>query len=146
MLTIYAHTVDDLQGQLSRFDEHTTTSQTPKPIVLLFSGQNGNSVPSAQALYHSSSLFRMHMEQCDETMKSLGLPSLIPAALQGIQGDGDLVLRHAAMFAIQYSSGMSWIDSGVKPQAICGHSFGEWAALTVSGAMALEAGMRLVTG
>ena len=91
-------------------------------------------------------LFRSHLHECDEVMQSIGLPSLFPAVLQGIQGDGNLILRHAAMFAIQYSCGMSWIDSGVKPQAICGHSFGEWAALTVSGATTLEAGMRLVTG
>lgn len=114
--------------------------------MLLFSGQNGNTVPSAKPLYDSSLLFRTHLHQCDEAIRSLGLPSLFPAVLQGIQGDGDLVLRHAAMFAIQYSCGMSWIDSGVKPQAICGHSFGEWAALTVSGAMMLQAGMRLITG
>lgn len=138
--------VNNLQTQLSDPEKHTTTSQKPKPIVLLFSGQNGNTVPSAKPLYDSSLLFRTHLHQCDEVMQSLCLPSLFPAVLQGIQDDSDLVLHHAAMFAIQYSCGMSWIDSGVNPQAICGHSFGEWAALTISGAMALEAGMKLVTG
>jgi acyl transferase domain-containing protein len=138
--------VNDLQAQLSDPDKHTTALQKPKPIVLLFSGQNGNTVLSAKPLYDSSLLFRTHLHRCDEVMQSLGLPSLFPAVLQGIQGDGNLVLRHSAMFAIQYSCGMSWIDSGVKPQAICGHSFGEWAALTISGAMTLNASMRLVTG
>ncbi|KAJ5713087.1 polyketide synthase [Penicillium malachiteum] len=128
-----ATSLDDLQVQLFNPERYTTTSQKPKPIVLLFSGQNGNTVPSARALYNSSLLFRVHMHQCDEAMKSLGFSGLVPAVLEGIQDDGDLVLRHAAMFSIQYSSGMSWIDSGVKPQAVCGHSFGEWAALTVSG-------------
>ncbi|KAJ5578595.1 uncharacterized protein N7459_007559 [Penicillium hispanicum] len=141
-----ASSMSDLQTQLSDPEKHINTSPAPKPIALLFSGQNGNAVPSARAFYDSSVLFRTHIHRCDEEMQRLGLPSLIPAVLQGIQGDGDLVVRHAAMFAIQYSSGMSWIDSGVKPQAICGHSFGEWAALTVSGAMNLHAGMKLVTG
>lgn len=138
--------VDFLKAQLSDPERHMIPTQQPKPIVLLFSGQNGNTVPSAKPLYDSSMLFRTHMHQCDRVMKSLGLPSLFPDALNGIQGDGDLVIRHAALFALQYSCGMSWIDSGVNPQAICGHSFGEWAALTVSGAMTLEAGMKLVTG
>lgn len=82
-------------------------------------------------------------------MLSLGLPSVISSVLNGISyddGEEDLVIRHAALFSIQYACGMSWIDSGVKPQAICGHSFGEWAALTISGALSLEAGMKLVTG
>lgn len=138
--------MNDLQVQLSDTQKHITVYQKPQPVVLLFSGQNGNTVASVKRLYDSSLLFRMHLRQCDEVMQSLGLPSLFPAILDGIQGDDDLILRHAAMFAIQYSCGMSWIDSGVMPQAICGHSFGEWAALTVSGAMTLKAGMRLVTG
>lgn len=145
-LNSFINLVNDLQAQLSNSEKHTTTSQEPKPVVLLFSGQNGNTVPPVKPLYDSSLLFRTHLHQCDEVIQSLSLPSLFPAILEGIQGDADLILRHAAMFAIQYSNGMSWIDSGVKPQAVCGHSFGEWAALTVSGAMTLEAGMRLVTG
>ena len=79
-------------------------------------------------------------------MMSLGFPSLLSPALYGIRHDADLVVRHATMFAIQYSSGMSWIDSGVIPLAICGHSLGEWAAMAVSGALSLEDGMRVVTG
>jgi acyl transferase domain-containing protein len=138
--------VDELNSRLSDMEKYVVTSPKPKPIVLLFSGQNGNTVSSAQPLYDDSALFRMHLHRCDEAMQSLGLSGLIPAVLNGVEGGDDLVLRHASMFAIQYSSGMSWIDSGVKPQAVCGHSFGEWAALTVSGAMTLEAGMKLVTG
>ena len=79
-------------------------------------------------------------------MQSLGLPSLFPLILEGIQGGADLILRHISMFAIQYSCGMSWIDSGIKPQALCGHSFGEWAALAVSGAITLESGIKIVSG
>ncbi|KAE8310243.1 hypothetical protein BDV41DRAFT_590517 [Aspergillus transmontanensis] len=137
--------LNDLQAQLSEPESHIT-SEGPKPIVLLFSGQNGNAIPSTKPLYDSSLMFQAHLHQCEEVIQSLGLPSLFPAVLQGIDGDGDLVLCHAVMFSIQYSCGKSWIDSGVKPEAICGHSFGEWAALTVSGALTLEAGIKLVTG
>jgi 3-oxoacyl-(acyl-carrier-protein) synthase/NAD(P)-dependent dehydrogenase (short-subunit alcohol dehydrogenase family) len=145
-LTSFINAVNDLQRQLSDPEKHTIVSQKPKPIVLLFGGQNGNTIPSAKPFYDVSLLFRRHLHQCDEVMQSLGLPSLFPAVLQGIQGDSDLIFSHAAFFAIQYSCGMSWIDSGVKPQAICGHSFGEWTALTISGAMKLKDGLKLVTG
>ncbi|KAK8084448.1 hypothetical protein PG997_005719 [Apiospora hydei] len=141
-----AKTLGELQAQLSSPEKLTSAAQRPRPVVLLFSGQNGNTVPPARPLYDSSALFQKHLHQCDEALQSLGFPSLFPAVLEGFQGDSDIVLRHAAMFAIQYSSGMSWLDSGLQPQAVCGHSFGEWAAATVSGVMTLDAGMRLVTG
>ncbi|KAL7931973.1 polyketide synthase module [Trichoderma chlorosporum] len=139
--------INDLQTQLANPQSQiTTAAPKPKSIVLLFSGQNGNVVPPAKDMYESSLLFRSYVDECDEAMRSLGLPSVLPAVLEGVQEDGDLITRHAAMFAIQYSSGMSWIASGVKPQAITGHSFGEWAALTVSGAITLKDGVRIVTG
>ncbi|KAI9376048.1 hypothetical protein BJX61DRAFT_539214 [Aspergillus egyptiacus] len=141
-----ATSLTDIHAQLSDPEKHMIAPVQPKPVVLLFSGQNGDIVPSAGPLYESSLLFRTHMQQCEKVTQSLGLPSLYPAVVQGIQSGADLVLRHISMFAIQYSCGMSWIDSGLNPQAICGHSFGEWAALTVSGAMTLEAGMKLVLG
>ncbi|KAK8045536.1 hypothetical protein PG993_005560 [Apiospora rasikravindrae] len=138
--------LDELQTRLSSPEKFTSLAQGPRPVVLLFSGQNGNTVPAAKSLYESSVTFQKHLHRCDEAIKALGFPSLFPAVLEGLQGDSDLVLRHAAMFAIQYASGMSWLDSGLQPQAVCGHSFGEWAAATVSGVMTLDAGMRLVTG
>ncbi|KAL1866900.1 Type I Iterative PKS [Diaporthe australafricana] len=135
-----ASSLDDLKSQLSAPEKHTTTTPEPSPVVLLFSGQNGDTVPPARALYDASVLFRRHLRRSDKALTSLGLPTMFPAVLDGVQGDAGLVLRHAAMFSIQYSCGMSWIDSGVRPGALCGHSFGEWAALTVSGALTLEAG------
>ncbi|KAL5335173.1 hypothetical protein BJX70DRAFT_401878 [Aspergillus crustosus] len=136
----------DLQSQLLSPETHISISQTPRPIVLLFGGQNGNTIPAARSLYESSLLFRSRLRQCEEVMRPVGLPSPVPVVLDGLghsNQDIDLVLRHAALFSQQYACGMSWIDSGVTPQAICGHSFGEWAALTVSGALTLEAGIKL---
>jgi malonyl CoA-acyl carrier protein transacylase len=137
--------VDDLQCKLRSTEICNPVS---KPIVLLFSGQNGDTTPSARCLYESSSIFRARLQECEEAMHHLGLPSPVSAVLAGIQSSDktDLVLRHTTLFSLQYACGMSWIDSGITPQAICGHSFGEWAALTVSGALTLEAGMKLVAG
>ncbi|RDH18927.1 polyketide synthase [Aspergillus niger ATCC 13496] len=141
-----ANLLSDIQSQLTDPQKQIVSSPEPKPVVLLFSGQNGDNVPSAGPLYESSLLFRTHLHRCEDVVHSLGLPSLFPVILKGIRGGADLILRHISMFAIQYSCGMSWIDSGVKPQALCGHSLGEWAALTVSGAITLEAGIKIVSG
>ncbi|KAJ5816624.1 hypothetical protein N7447_008857 [Penicillium robsamsonii] len=141
-----ATSFEDLKAQLSVPDKHVAASSKPKPIILMFSGQNGNVVPGTQAMYDGSALFRKYLHECENVMQSLGLPSLLPATLQGIGGDADLLIRHAAMIAIQYACGMAWIDSGITPDAVCGHSLGEWTAMAVSGAISLEDCMRLVTG
>ncbi|CAG8111497.1 unnamed protein product [Penicillium salamii] len=138
--------VDSLRAQLSDPDKYLSVLGTPKPSVILFSGQNGNTVPYARSFYDGSLLFRNHISRCEEVMQSLGLPGLVQCVLQGIEGDADLVTRHATMFAIQYSCAMSWIESGVKPQMVCGHSLGEWVAMAVSGCITLEAGLTIVTG
>ncbi|KAL3473893.1 BcPKS20, polyketide synthase [Aspergillus californicus] len=145
IISTTATSMDDLHSQLRSPQTHVAIS---KPIVLLFGGQNGNTIPSARSLYESSSLFRSRLQECEKVMHSLGLPSPVPAVLAGTPSndDNNLVLHHAALFSLQYASAMSWIDSGITPQAICGHSFGEWTALTVSGALSLEAGIKLVTG
>ncbi|PLB49342.1 BcPKS20, polyketide synthase [Aspergillus steynii IBT 23096] len=140
--------VDDLHAQLGSPESHISRSEA-RPTVLLISGQNGSKTPAVKSLYDSSLLFRTRLQQCEETMLTLGLPSVVSSVLNGngdADGHEDLVLRHAALFSIQYACGMAWIDSGVTPQAICGHSFGEWAALTISGALTLESGIKLVTG
>jgi acyl transferase domain-containing protein len=137
--------VTELRTRLLAPDTHITEPKA-KPLVLLFSGQNGNTTPPVRDLYDRSLLFRTHLHRCDDVTRGLGFACIFPAVLDGVKGDADLILRHAAMFAVRYSSGMGWIDSGVKPMAVCGQSFGEYAALTVSGALTLEAGVRLITG
>ncbi|PWY75783.1 BcPKS20, polyketide synthase [Aspergillus eucalypticola CBS 122712] len=139
--------VEELDARLSSPERYIVKRETLRqPIVLLFSGQNGNTVPAAQPLYRTSIIFRNFLHSCNEVIQSLRGPNLFPSILDGIDGSTDIVFRHAAMFAIQYSSGMTWLECGLKPDAVCGHSFGEWAAMTVSGALTLEAGLKLVIG
>ncbi|PSR80133.1 thiolase-like protein [Coniella lustricola] len=75
--------------------------------VSSYNGQNRNTVPSVRSLYNTSIVFRSHLQHCNEVIRSLSLPSLFPAALDGLEGESDLYLRHAIIFAIQYSSGIS---------------------------------------
>ncbi|KAL4924154.1 acyl transferase/acyl hydrolase/lysophospholipase [Aspergillus undulatus] len=116
-----ATSMDDLQSQLHNPETRVAVS---KPVVLLFSGQNGSTTPSAKSFYDSPSLFRSRLHE----LMPMGKATDTTISLS--------VMRPS----LQYASAMSWIDSGVTPQTVCGHSFGEWAALTVSESLSLEAG------
>lgn len=47
---------------------------------------------------------------------------------------------------MQYACAMSWIDSGVKPAALVGHSFGELTALCVAGVYTMEDALKVISG
>jgi acyl transferase domain-containing protein len=53
-------------------------------------------------------------------------------------------VTQAALFAVQTSLGRMWIDRGVKPGAMIGHSIGELVAASLSGVMSLEEGVGMV--
>lgn len=49
-------------------------------------------------------------------------------------------------FAIQYACAKSWIDSGLQPDAIIGHSFGQLTGMHIAGCVSLEDAIKLVSG
>lgn len=121
------------------------TISSPKPVVLLFAGQERNFVGLSDDVYKSSLIFRHHLDICQRLSLSLGLHGIYPAVFQQTPVL-DLITLHIALFAVQYSSAMSWIDCGLKVQAVLGHSFGQLTALCVSGVLSLPDTLRLVAG
>lgn len=57
-----------------------------------------------------------------------------------------MVLLHSMVFSLQYASAQAWMDLGLKIEGIIGHSLGQLTALTVSGALTLRDGLKLVAG
>jgi acyl transferase domain-containing protein len=54
------------------------------------------------------------------------------------------VLLQCSFFAVQYACATCWINAGLQPQAIIGHSLGELVALAVSGGLSLADALKLV--
>ena len=51
---------------------------------------------------------------------------------------------HPAMFTIEYATARVWQSLGVTPDAIVGHSMGEYVAACLAGVMSLEDALRLI--
>jgi acyl transferase domain-containing protein len=112
-------------------------------VVLFFGGQTGKAASVARTFYDSFAIFRKHLDDCNNTLQVLGAPSMIPAIFEQDPHD-DLVLSHSILFCIQYASAMAWIDCGLKPTRLVGHSFGQYTALCISGVLSLKDSLRLV--
>ncbi|KAL4994636.1 hypothetical protein BDV10DRAFT_188837 [Aspergillus recurvatus] len=120
-------------------------SPTERPVVLAFGGQVARSVGLSRQLYDSSALLRAHLRDCDSILTSVGLDSIFPAVFQ-TEPIADVVLLHSALFSVQYACALTWLDAGLVPAALIGHSFGQLTALTVSGVLSLRDGLALITG
>ena len=99
--------------------------------------------PLDKALYDSCHLLRMHLNHCNQEAISLGISGLL-LAMFAKQPLEDVVLLQCRMFAVQYAYASSWISSGLKVDALVGHSFGELTALAVSGILELRDALIIV--
>ncbi|EQB55260.1 hypothetical protein CGLO_04823 [Colletotrichum gloeosporioides Cg-14] len=148
---VVSTTVSDMEeletslSQVSSGCNLITNVSSPPPIILVFGGQDGRYVGLSEDVYKSSQILRCHLDNCQHVCLNLGLEGIFPAIFQR-NPISDLVTLHVALFAIQYSSARAWMDSGLKIEAVVGHSFGQLTALCISGALSLSDALKLVAG
>ena len=123
----------------------TEAPKKVRPVVLAFGGQVRDCVGLSKEFYETSVVFAMNLDHCDSLLRTAGLKGLYPKIFESSPMD-DVVSLHCQLFSLQYACARSWIDSGLKIDALVGHSFGQLTALCVSGCLSLEDGLKLVSG
>jgi acyl transferase domain-containing protein/acyl carrier protein len=123
-----------------------------RPVVFMFSGQGAQYVNMALELYQTEPTFREQVDICSELLKPhLGLdlrhvlfPSkeLTEVATQQIT---QTAIAQPALFVIEYALAKLWMEWGVRPQAMIGHSIGEYVAACLANVFSLEDALALVT-
>jgi malonyl CoA-acyl carrier protein transacylase/nucleoside-diphosphate-sugar epimerase len=142
-LVFQAATLEEVEQNLA-FAE-TIETPNPRPVILCFGGQVSKFVGLDRGVLEKSTVLRFHLDRCDRVCQSIGAGSIYEAIFQREPIDDPTVLQ-PLLFSMQYSSAMSWIDCGVKPTALIGHSFGELTALCVSGVLSVEDALRMIYG
>ncbi|KAI1846151.1 hypothetical protein JX266_007676 [Neoarthrinium moseri] len=140
-------TVRQLENTLKAVGNGIGITQAPKrkPVVLVFGGQESDFIGISEEIYRTSKVYRTHLDSVDKLMISNGLESFYPSIFGSVPIK-DLVTLHSALFAVQYASSKTWIDSGLKIDAVVGHSFGQLSALCISGVLSLPDALKLVSG
>ncbi|KAI0439984.1 putative polyketide synthase [Xylaria telfairii] len=138
-----ATSLDDLDEKLSALSISEAYKAGDKAVVLCFGGQVSTYVGLDRQLYEGITLFRKHLDHVDVAARKLGLASIFPSIFQRAPIE-DTVLLQISLFAVQYACARSWLDVGIKPAALVGHSFGELTALCISQALSLEDTVRMI--
>ncbi|MGZ6078068.1 MAG: type I polyketide synthase, partial [Myxococcaceae bacterium] len=146
---------DDARAALAARDPQRLRSgveeSSARPVVFLFPGQGAQYVGMGRELYESEPLFRKHVDDCCARLRpALGFdlrevlfppPGAEPAAEARLIQTS---VTQPALFVIEYALAKLWMGLGLTPQAMIGHSIGEYVAACLAGVLTLEDALALV--
>ncbi|MGJ5089978.1 type I polyketide synthase [Bradyrhizobium sp. HKCCYLRH1065] len=119
------------------------TSDGSKPrIVFMFPGVGTQYPDMTLDIYDSEPEFRKQVDLCASiVLQRLGMDVrhyLFPSRYPGVEVDRESVPHVlSAIFTVEYALAMLWQSWGVKPDAMLGHSLGEYVAACLAGVLSL---------
>ncbi len=126
-----------------------TRSDASPPVAFLLPGQGSQHAGMGAALYRHCAAFRRAFDECADgfaPLLELDLRSLLwgdEHAAQRARLD-ETRFAQPAVFAVDYALARTWLELGVRPAALLGHSLGDWVAATLLSVFRLEDALRLV--
>jgi acyl transferase domain-containing protein len=126
------------------------TELSDRKLVFMFSGQGTQYVDMGFDLYRKEPCFRTHVDACSELLKEqigLDLRDLL-YPLDDLEGAAAKLKQteytQPALFTIEYALAQLWMEWGLTPNTMVGHSIGEYVAACISGVMSLPDALSLV--
>jgi polyketide synthase PksJ len=153
--SVVGSTVEEIVAALEGQDPKRVVAgvapAAPPPFAFAFTGQGSQYVGMGAGLYEHEPAFREQVDECCELLKPLigrdlrGL--LYPAPDQS--AEAALLLQRTefaqpALFVTEYALARLWMSWGVRPDAMIGHSLGEYVAAAIAGVFSLQDALGLV--
>ena len=156
---VVCHSVEDAAQALETLDPGRlfTTACEPgdRPVAFMFPGQGAQYADMGLELYRNEPVFRGQIDVCSEHINPhLGFDLrhvLYPSNKWGVKKHRDSLpdinqtdVAQAALFITEYALARLWMEWGIRPQAMIGHSIGEYVAACIAGVFSLEDALMLV--
>ncbi len=136
---------------LAAIDGKTVTAaENPPPVVFLFPGQGSRNSGALRRYHEREPLFREEIDHCLALLKQrtgLDLAKHLFAADGTPEAEAlqRTELAQPALFITGYALARLWERWGIRPEAMIGHSLGEYVAACLAGVFTLEQALELVT-
>ncbi len=146
-----SHAVAVLQGKDPEYLFSAVRQGGNRSIVFMFAGQGAQYVGMAADLYAHEPLFREQIDICAAKLHPhMGLdirtvlyPELGNAADQQLALE-QTALAQPALFVVEYAMAQLLMAWGLRPNALIGHSIGEYVTACLAGVFSLDDALRLV--
>ncbi|MFD2169296.1 type I polyketide synthase [Tumebacillus lipolyticus] len=147
----HADAVEALRAQVSKRVVTGESETRDRSVVFLFPGQGAQHVNMGLDLYREESVFRETVDFCSAYLVphlGLDLREVLypPAGASDAASErlSQTFITQPALFVIEYALASLWMELGVRPQAMLGHSIGEYVAAVLAGVMSAEDALKLV--
>lgn len=130
----------------------STKDDQGKTIGFLFPGQGTQHPNMGKGLYETESVFREVVDASAETLKAeLGVD--LRELLYPAEGNMEKVAQQLnqtaytqpALFVVEYALASLWMQWGLRPAGMLGHSIGEYVAACLAGVVSLNDALNLVS-
>ena len=143
---------DDAAAIVQSAAGSSTAPAGGRRVAFLFAGGGAQHAAMARGLYESEHVFRAALDRGLTLLRErhgLDLDPLLLHASADPSGAAAALARPSnglpALFLVQHALSELWASWGIRPDALIGHSAGEYAAAVLAGVMSFEDALALVT-
>ena len=140
-----------LKSKESKRDLSEVLSRRDSPVAFMFPGQGTQRINMGLDLYQSEPTFKEEIDRCAEILLPhlhVDLRAFLYPAAERAKAAEDQLLQtkytQPALFIVEYALARLWMEWGVRPQSMIGHSIGEYVAACIAGVFSLEDALELV--
>jgi acyl transferase domain-containing protein len=152
---VVAATLEEAARALREGDARRVLSRVEagkdRPVVFMFTGQGSQYVGMGRGVYESEPLFRDIIDRCAAMLApplGLDLREVIYPAPEAADAArtrlATTAITQPALFVVEYALARLYMEWGLRPTAMLGHSIGEYVGATLAGVMSLDDALALV--